>query len=82
MCLSLPVSQKRSNAALGKECGIARVAAEKQNVYFLRAFADGVNWQLMKLENGLLRIVPAVYTAVPGGARGGWQLTGLQIRAG
>jgi len=36
----------------GKECGIARVAAEKQNVYFLRAFADGVNWQLMKLENG------------------------------
>ncbi len=37
---------------------------------------------LMKLENGLLRIVPAVYTAVPGGARGGWQLTGLQIRAG
>lgn len=37
---------------------------------------------LMKLENGLLRIVPAVYTAVQGGARGGWQLTGLEIRAG
>lgn len=36
----------------GKESSIARVAAEKRAVYFLRAFAGGMDWQLMKLENG------------------------------
>lgn len=36
----------------GKESAIVRVAADKKNVYFLRSFADGMEWELLKLENG------------------------------
>ena len=34
---------------------------------------------LMKLDGNLLRIIPAVYAASPGGAYGFWQLTKLEI---
>ncbi len=36
---------------------------------------------LMRMEQGLLRIVPVHYHAAPGGAQGGWQLDALKIDA-
>ena len=36
----------------GAESTIARVAAEKQDVYFIRVFGDGKRWELLKLANG------------------------------
>ena len=58
----------------GAESRIARVAAEKQDVYFLRAFTDGKRWELLKLADGMAA------PAAQGSFETGGTVTGLAVR--
>ena len=60
----------------GAESRIARVAAEKQDVYFLRAFTDGKRWELLKLADGMAA------PAAQGSFETGGTVTGLAVRNG